>query len=434
MKIESDRLLSIKILQAIFLHKGSLSSLAVKKAAYHDTNNPALVQEYCYGICRHFHELDFICSSLLKKPLRKKDADIYCLILLGLYQLLYMRTPDHAAINETVADVVPLRKAWAKGLVNAVLRQAQRQQNELQLKINANFSLKYSHPDWLITAFKRYWPTRYQEILSANNAHAPMTLRLNLAQYSQTQYLQILAKTGIVAEAGLLTKTSIILKQPVPVQSLPGFSEGAVSVQDEASQLAAGLLQLLPGQRVLDACAAPGGKTCAMLELEPELKELLAVDCEKSRLSRVKENLDRTNMKASLLCADINDIDSWWDGQGFDRILLDVPCSATGVIRRHPDIKLLRQAKDIPGLCHKQSSILDSVWPLLNENGLLLYSTCSTLLEENSMQIASFIDRTNNVVTVNIDAEWGIPCEYGRQLLPGSANHDGFYYALLQKC
>lgn len=434
MKTESNRLLSTKVLQQILAHKGSLSSLLVDKGNYAESNNPALIQEYCYGVCRHFYELSFICSSLMEKPLRKKDSDIFCLLLIGLYQLFYMRTPDHAAINETVDELTKLGKPWAKALVNAVLRQAQRQHEELQVKVNADFKFKFSHPNWLISAFKQCWPKQYQQVLSANNKHAPMTLRLNLKKCSRKDYLQQLLQFNITAQPGLLTQSSIILDHPVPVLSLPGFTEGIVSVQDEASQLASVLLQTLPGHRVLDACAAPGGKTCAILEGQPELAELLAIDCDQRRLNRVEENLDRTQMKATLVCADIMNVESWWDGVCFDRILLDVPCSGTGVIRRHPDIKLLRKAEDIIELVKKQSDILKAVWPILNSGGYLLYSTCSTLLDENSMQIADFLQNTSNASHINIDADWGIKCEFGRQLLPGPGNHDGFYYALLQKC
>ncbi len=430
MKIKSDRLLSANILCELLQHKGSLSTLLSASTRKHPELNLPLIQELCFGVCRWYYLLDDVSTSLMKKPLRRKDLDIHCLILMGLYQLFFMRVAPHAAINETVSAV---KKTWAKSLVNAVLREAQRTHNELLSSIKSS-QAHFSHPDWLIELIKQSWPDNYSEILEANNQHPPMTLRVNSQCYNRAQYLELLATVNIEAFAGELSATAIILDHPVPVEKLPGFKEGAVSVQDEASQLAAALLVLEPGQRILDACAAPGGKTCAMLEMEPALEQITALDNDEKRLLRVNENLARIGVSAHTLCADANDITQWWDKQAFDRVLLDVPCSATGVIRRHPDIKLLRRKNDIESLCLKQAQLLNNIWPCLKQGGYLLYSTCSVLNEENNDQIVNFINNTSNAKLIPFSGNWGLECTAGRQLLPGSGNHDGFYYALLQKC
>ncbi|MDT8398392.1 MAG: 16S rRNA (cytosine(967)-C(5))-methyltransferase RsmB [Pseudomonadales bacterium] len=431
MKKESDRLLAARILSQILQGRGSLSGLLNNCRTEHPAANAALLQELCYGVCRWYYPLDFLCSALLSKPLRARDRELQCLLLIGLYQLLYMRVPAHAAVNETVKAVT---QSWARPLVNAVLRKAPEKYQQLLPAIAADFSLKYAHPDWLINQLKASWPLHYQEILAANNERAPMTLRVNPAHYSRAQYLGLLAAENIAAHPGELCENAIILAQPLPVEKLPDFARGAVSVQDQASQLAPGLLQLAPGLRVLDACAAPGGKTCAILEQEPALTQLVALDNDPQRLHRVQENLDRTGLSAQIVCADVSATSSWWDHQPFDRILLDVPCSGTGVINRHPDIKLLRKAGDIEALAQKQACILRALWPLLKPGGLLLYSTCSVLKPENSLQIEHFIQQTRDAKPVLPELGWGLAGPIGRQLLPASGRHDGFYYALLQKC
>lgn len=412
-----------RILGGILNDQGSLSSLAPASA------DAALVQELCYGVCRHYFELAQVASSLLEKPLRKKDRDVWCLLLVGLYQLFYLRVPDHAAINETVAAV---RKPWARGLVNAVLREARRRWPDYSAENFADPALCWSHPAWLIDKLRRDWPDHWTDILRANNERAPMTLRVNRRRTSRDDYLERLLAAGIGAHQGTLGEDALILDAPVPVQALPGFQDGLCSVQDEASQLAAALLRLDAGQRVLDACAAPGGKTCAMLERAGDL-DLLSLDNDAARLERIRDNLARLGLQARVECADAARPGQWWDGRPFDRILLDVPCSGTGVIRRHPDIKLLRKAEDVEGMRERQQAILTAAWPLLKPGGFLLYSTCSVLIEENNAQIAKFLHHTPDARAAALPGDWGQPCEIGRQLLPGTANSDGFYYALLEK-
>ncbi len=430
---DSRRLLSARIIEQVLAQKGSLTSLLARHGTGLQPRDKAFIQALSFGVCRHYHALEYICRRLLEKPIRNKDRDLQALLLCGLYQLLYMRVPAHAAINETVMAARTMKKPWAGSLLNAVLREAQRQWPALETEIAADFSLRFSHPDWMIDRFKRDWPQHYQALLAANNEPAPMSLRVHRGRRTRENYMQALAAAGIPCQAGMLADTAVILAEPLPVDQLPGFAAGDVSIQDEASQLAAALLAPAAGQRVLDACAAPGGKSCALLEFEPGI-ELLAVDNDALRLQRVSENLERCGLQAKVLCADIARPDSWWDGSPFDRILLDVPCSGTGVIRRHPDIKMLRSDASMPELLTRQAEILDQAWHLLVKGGRLLYSTCSVFRAENTEQVGAFVDRTPDAQHLPLQKDWGLACGHGRQLLPGMGSHDGFFYALLQKC
>ncbi len=435
MTSDPTRITAVKILQQLMLQKGSLSTLLDKYSSKDKNENSALLQALCYGLCRYYEQLVFISGRFITKPLRKKDQDLYCLILIGIYQLFYMRMPDYAVINESVAMCKLLKKLWAKKLVNAVLRSAQREIESLREMIDHKPELKYSHPAWLISLLQESWPEECLSIMENNNLQAPMALRVNSNKISLQQYRANLEQANLPTTPGSLTETALILNEPVLVDILPGFYDGLVSVQDEASQLAVSLLAPKNNETILDACAAPGGKSCAILELAPGVS-LFAVDNDALRLKRVEDNLRRIQAEASLINQDIIEQAGIWqkEQKQFDRILLDVPCSGTGVIRRHPDIKLLRQAKDLDKLVPLQQSILRAVWPLLKPGGVLLYSTCSVLKLENSQQIHNFILQTDNVSEIPITANWGLACEYGRQLLPMPASHDGFYYALLQKC
>lgn len=421
-------------MQNILLQNGSLTTL-LDKFSSQENDNKALLQSLCYGLCRHYEQLAFISKSFLAKPLRKKDQDIYCLLLIGIYQLFFMRMPDYAIINESVATCDKLKKVWAKKLVNAVLRSVQREMQSLSSMLDTKPELKYSHPVWLMSMLKKNWPDHYLEILQNNIQQAPMTLRVNQNKITAERYLSSLKEEHLIAKPGDLTGTSLILSEPVQVDQLPDFFNGFASVQDESSQLAIALLDPKNNEIILDACAAPGGKSCAILERAPKAS-LYAVDNDALRLKRVEENLERIEAQASLVHKDIIEQAKHWQQEQmqFDRILLDVPCSGTGVIRRHPDIKLLRQPEDIKKLVPLQQDILNAVWPLLKKQGTLLYSTCSVLKKENSDQLVEFFSQNNDAQEIPINTSWGIACEYGRQLLPKSKSHDGFYYALLQKC
>jgi 16S rRNA (cytosine967-C5)-methyltransferase len=399
----------------------------------------ALVQELCYGTLRHYYRLDAVLNGLLRKPFKSKDADLHALLLLGLYQLTEMRIPDHAAVTETVSAVADLKKEWARGLTNGVLRTFARGTSQYLAEAAATEPGRWNHPAWLIEQIRNAWPNEWTAVLEANNARAPMTLRVNRARLDANTYFAQLAATNLAAQICHHSPAGVALAAPVDVAALPGFGDGAVSVQDEAAQLAAGLLQLAPGQRVLDVCAAPGGKTAHILETEPGLSELVAVDVDAERAGRVADTLARLRLKARVVTGDARNPQQWWDGQPFDRILLDAPCSATGVIRRHPDIKLLRRAEDIAALAATQADILDAVWPLLRPGGMLVYATCSVLPQENALQMQSFLQRCSDAQPQAMDVKWGRAVEVGRQILPGDGategyeGMDGFYYACLLK-
>ncbi len=426
----NTRLVAAKVLSRV-LQDGQSLTAALDKAFLdiESGKDRAFIQALCYGVCRQFHRLDFILSQLLDKPL--KDTDVKALALVGLYQLKFMRVKPHAAVSETV--LAARKKPWAKSLINAVLRTYLREQEEREHKADKFQVAALSHPDWLIKQIERDWPEQALRIFLENNQQPPMVLRVNLAKTSRGHYLQLLAGQDIAAEPVSFCPSAIMLDKPVPVDLLPGFADGLVSVQDTAAQLAAGLLGVQPGHRVLDVCAAPGGKTAHILESQPQLKELVAVDIDEARMQRVSENLQRLNLQAKLVVGDAANPEGWFDGQPFDRILLDAPCSALGVIRRHPDIKLLRRAEDIGQLQALQKSILQAVWPLLAPGGLLLYATCSILKQENEQQVQAFLAEHSDAVELPIDADWGVAGACGRQILTGESAMDGFYYARISK-
>ena len=385
------------------------------------------MQAICYGVLRWYWRLDHILGQLTRKPI--KDGRVRMLALLGLYQLRYMRVKPHAAVSETVSAA----SAWAKPLLNGILRSYQRDQSRLEQTALQDEVSANAHPHWLIERLRRDWPEACHDILAASNEQPPLTLRVNRLRQTRDACLSQLAEQGITAHANPVCPSAIMLEQPVPVEAIPGFRRGDLSVQDAAAQFAAELLQLGPDQRVLDVCAAPGGKTAHILEVCPELAELVAVDISDERLQRVQDNLDRIGLKAQLQAGDASSPESWWNGQPFDRILVDAPCSATGVIRRHPDIKLLRQPEDIHALARIQGRILEAIWPLLAPDGVLLYSTCSVLREENEDVIGQFLANHADAVEKSLLADWGQAARHGRQILPGELNMDGFYYARLQK-
>jgi len=426
----NTRLIGAQVLSRV-LQDGQSLTAALDSAlqAVESGKDRAFIQALCYGVCRAYHRLDFILSQLLDKPL--KDPSVKALALVGLYQLKYMRVKPHAAVSETV--LAARKKPWAKALINALLRRYLREQEALEQKADNLQSSVISHPDWLIKQIEHDWPQQALQIFQENNQLPPMALRVNLARISQAQYLQQLSGQGIEAVAVSFCTSAIILDKPVAVDLLPGFADGIISVQDTAAQLAAGLLDVQPGQRVLDVCAAPGGKAAHILEYQPQLKELVAVDIDASRMHRVSDTLQRLKLPAKLVVGDAAKPEDWWDGQLFERILLDAPCSALGVIRRHPDIKLLRRAEDIQPLQILQQNILRAVWPLLAPGGIMLYATCSILKQENERQIEAFLAEYSNAVEWPIDACWGFAGSHGRQIMTGESSMDGFYYARIRK-
>ncbi|VXB46202.1 16S rRNA m5C967 methyltransferase, S-adenosyl-L-methionine-dependent [Pseudomonas sp. 8BK] len=429
----NPRLAAARALASVLAGKASLGSSLPPLLDKVEPRDRSLAQDLAFGTARWQPRLALIAEKLLQKPFKAADRDIEALLLIGLYQLFYSRIPAHAAIGETVACVDKLKKPSLKGLLNALLRNAQRDGESIIASLERDPVLHTAHPRWLQKALKAQWPEHWENICAANNAHPPLILRVNRHLGSRDDYLAELRRVGFEAEPCAFSRDGIRLLQACDVTTLPGFAEGRVSVQDEAAQLAAELLDLAPGQRVLDACAAPGGKTCHLLEAEPALAGVVAVDLEEKRLVRVRENLKRLGLHAELIAADGRDLAAWWDGKPFQRILLDAPCSATGVIRRHPDIKLTRQADDIPALAKLQGELLDSLWQTLEVGGILLYATCSVMPAENSDNIAAFLARTPGARELDIGGPFGVQTPHGRQLFPQEGGHDGFYYAKLIK-
>ncbi|MDP5293572.1 16S rRNA (cytosine(967)-C(5))-methyltransferase RsmB [Oceanimonas sp. CHS3-5] len=410
----------------------SLSALLPRYQQEVAAKDRALLQELCFGTLRWYSRLDAMAKQLLDKPLKGKYQPVHALLLVGLYQLLYTRIPPHAALAETVAACKRLKAEPFKGLVNGVLRNVQRQQQELEEKADALPQLRLAHPNWLMKRLQRAYPDQWEAIMAANNRHPPMWIRVNETHHSREQYAALLAEQGIEASADPLAVQALRLARPADVTTLPGFDQGHCSVQDAAAQMAARLLDPQPNELVLDACAAPGGKTAHLLERQPALSQLVAIDMDPDRLERVHQNLERIGLEATVLQGDAAQPRDWWQGPQFDRILLDAPCSATGVIRRHPDIKWLRRPEDIAQLAALQSQILDALWQQLKPGGMLLYATCSILPDENREQIKAFLARTPDAVHQPLHAG-DTPVQPGWQLLPGIDERDGFYYASIAK-
>ncbi|MFV0932564.1 16S rRNA (cytosine(967)-C(5))-methyltransferase RsmB [Pseudomonas jessenii] len=429
----NPRLAAAKALAAVLNGKASLNSSLPTQLDKVEDRDRGFTQDLAFGTARWQPRLSALAAKLLQKPFKAADADVEALLLVGLYQLLYTRVPAHAAIGETVGCADKLKKPWAKALLNAVLRNAQRESETIFAELERDPVVRTAHPRWLQKSLKAFWPDQWEAICAANNAHPPMILRVNRRHNTRDAYLGLLTDAGIAATPCVYSRDGIVLDAAADVRSLPGFAEGWISVQDEAAQLAADLLDLAPGQRVLDACCAPGGKTCHILEAEPKLAGVVAVDLEAKRLVRVRENLERLKLSAELIAADGRDTQAWWDGKPFQRILLDAPCSATGVIRRHPDIKLTRQPDDIAALALLQGELLDAMWKTLEVGGILLYATCSTLPTENTEVIEAFLARTPGARELDLATAAGIKQPHGRQLLAQEGGHDGFYYAKLIK-
>lgn len=418
---KNPRTEAAKILQSV-IYKGESLTTALS------SNDSPLVSDLCYGSLRWHEPLSFLLDELMSKKLKTKDKDIECLIRIGLYQIIYQKTPDHAAVGETVSALKGLKKPWAKNLVNAVLRNFLRGQEKLLKQKDEFWPAKFAFPQWLLDRIKNSYPDNWQSILAESNERAPMTLRVNLNHQTRDEYLAKLADADIKASAVESVATAITLESPQNVFELPGFIDGEVSVQDAAAQGASILLDCQDNMTVLDACAAPGGKTGHILESAQNLN-VIAMDSSEIRLKRVHENLDRLKLKATVIASDALDTENFAKDILFDRILLDAPCSATGVIRRHPDIKVLRRESDIKQLQELQSKILDALWEKLKPSGILLYATCSILPDENETQIKSFVERHKDVDVLDIPHAQGL----GRQIFPGDEGMDGFYYAKLIK-
>ena len=428
------REISAIVLSEVLRHRKHLDkTLSDHLEQLSDNRERKLTYELSYGVMRWYHQLYFITQQLLKKPVKEKDTDILALILMGLYQLKYLRIPDHAAISATVETTIKLGKPWARDLVNAILRKYQREQDLIEHMVDGYRPAYYSHPDWLINKLKMQWPEYWQNILATNNQYPPLHLRLDIGKHTREEYTDMLQEKGIEFYSSNYAQTGIGLINPLGVEEIPGFQEGYVSVQDFSAQLAVPLLDCLSDHRILDACAAPGGKTAHILEQDVMIRELVSVDISAERMKLLSNSLKRLGKTASMIVGDISNSADWWDGNQFDRILLDAPCSASGVIRRHPDIKYNRIPEQFSYLKCCQFELLTSVWPLLKSNGKLLYCTCSVLHEEADQQIAKFITQYNDAEIYPINADWGVNSQYGRHTIPGHDEGDGFYYSIIRK-
>ena len=387
-----------------------------------------LLQELCYGVLRFLPELENETRQLMKKPLVAKQRVAHFLILVGIYQIKYTRIPDHAAVSETVSATTSLKCQHLKALINGVLRSYQRSEKSTEQALPD--AIKYNHPGWFIKKIKAAYPDLWQNILAANQQKPPMWLRVNKQHHTIEEYTQKLEQASINYNLIEPNSEAIQLSEAIDVNKLPGFELGHVSIQDGAAQQAAILLDSQPGDNVLDCCAAPGGKTCHILENTPNIAAMTAIDIEETRLERVKDNLARLQLKAKVIVGDAAQPDLWWNGDLFDRILLDAPCSGTGVIRRHPDIKWLRKASDIEVLTQLQKQIFKNIWSLLKPGGTLLYATCSILPEENCEQVMQFVEENQDAELISITNR---EQQIGWQILPNEQSMDGFYYAKLLK-
>lgn len=413
------------------IDQGKSLSDALPKAQQklHSAPDKALLQEICFGVMRTLPQLETVCQQLMSKPLIKQLRPLQFLIYVGIYQLKCMRIPDHAAISETVEAARSLKGQSLTKLINGVLRNVQRQPALFDFS-SASTAVQFNHPGWLIDAVQQAYPEQWQLLLAANQQKAPLWLRVNQQQISPAEFIAELAQAEIAySQPFSYLPVAIKLEQARDVTTLPGYEAGWFSVQDAAAQHAALLLNAQPGDSVLDACCAPGGKTCHILEQTTAL-QLTALDRDAKRLERVYDNLERLKLNARVIATDILDTDDWWQGELFDRILLDVPCSATGVIRRHPDIRWLRKKSDIAPLVALQQQILQRAWQLLKPGGTLLYATCSILPAENTEQVSMFLQQQSDaellpIVVANQATEW--------QILPGEQDMDGFFFAVLHK-
>ncbi|HIC40988.1 MAG TPA: 16S rRNA (cytosine(967)-C(5))-methyltransferase RsmB [Piscirickettsiaceae bacterium] len=414
------RTVALEAICSVVLNKRSLSAFNYPD----DLNDLSLIKSFVFGTIRFYHQLNDIVSGLLKHPIEKENLDIHCLMLLGAYQILHSNVAPHAIIFETVNVVNDLNKPWAKGLVNAILREVDRQKHLLQKQPH------YSHPSWLVKKIKNNHPDHFEQIFANNNLQAPMGIRVH-PTYQLDDYQASLSAIGIESHQVDIAPQALVLEKAVSVFKLPDFEQGACYVQDCSAQLAAYLLNPKEGELILDACSAPGGKTTHLSELAPK-SNIVALDNDGERLKRVQQNIDRFSIKNITILQGNAQTQDWWDGKLFDKILLDAPCSATGVIRRHPDIKLLRKPKDITALVALQKDILANLWPMLKPGGILLYATCSILKSENEEQMSCFLESYENAQELKIDLDWGINTKVGKQQLP-SHNFDGFYYAKLQR-
>ncbi len=430
------RAVAAEVVDAVANGGQSLDAALAQQEGRVPPGERSLLRMLSFGVVRNHWQLQHWIGQLIDRPLKKRDSVINALLAVGLFQLWDTRIPDHAAVSQTVEAARQLRRPKLAGLVNACMRRFGRE--HLVERLGGTDEVTWNHPAWLIEALRKDWPDDVEGILEANNARAPMWLRANAKRQSAAEYQARLADEGIASDLLAGIPDAVCLREPRGVDELPGFMEGDASVQDAAAQIAARWLMTGNPTRVLDACAAPGGKSGHLLELGGEDFDLTAIDSDAQRIERVRDNHERLGLDATIQVADASNPREWWDGTPFDAILLDAPCSATGVIRRHPDIKLLRRASDSNDLSALQGAILSALWQVLAPGGRLLYVTCSVLAAENDSVVQGFLETHGDAVEDTLLPNNNIrdlmrrkACGY--QVLPGTAGLDGFYYACLVK-
>jgi len=427
------RIEAAKVLHAVRFNGASLKAALIPAlAVLPDARDRALCEAIAFAGCRWLLRYEALLHRLLARPLPARAARVHALLLAGLAQLDTLRMPAYAVLDATAEAARGLDQPGLVGLVNAVLRRYLRETQALHDAIAVDPQAMHAHPAWLLQALQRDWPQHWPAIIDGNNREAPTWLRVNPRRCTPAEYLARLQAQGIDAKTVAALPNALCLTQGAAIDQLPGWQDGWVSVQDGAAQLAVRALDARPGQHVLDACAAPGGKTAALLENVDGI-ELLALDRVPKRLAQIEGGLQRLGLRCALRAVDAADIDAWWDGRPFERILLDAPCSATGVIRRQPDIKWHRRATDVPALAAEQARLLDALWPLLAPGGRLVYATCSLLADENARQVDAFLQRHPDARAVPLGAEYGHVAGAGRQRLPGEDGMDGFFYAALAR-
>ena len=429
-KINQTRLQAALASRNIVDSGRSLEQALETAKQYTGADDAGQLHAMVYGVVRHHQSLEALLAPLLKKSFRNKDRDIHYLLLSAIYQLIEMRAPDHAVVNDSVNAATLLKKDWAKSVINGCLRAFLRTHAEPQKHWCVPAQ---EHPEWLRTKLCQEWGERAEQIMAENLNPAEMTLRVNRGKTSRSDYLALLNQKKLGATKHDFVPDAIVLEDAVSIEQLPGFSEGLVSVQDAAAQMASVLIDPQPGEHILDACAAPGGKTGHLLEITAGDLSLVAADISDQRLNQVRENLSRLNENCKPVAADLTANPTWWDGKLFDRILLDAPCSSTGVIRRHPDILRHRRCEDIARLNHTQLAVLNRLWPLLKGGGTLLYATCSILREENDAIIDAFIELHKDAKPLALKHAWAQKTRHGYQTLPMRGLSDGFYICRLEK-
>lgn len=431
-KAPSVRALAAEALAEIALHGHSLRDVADRALPrLPDPRDRALLTALLNDGARWWPRFDAALDRLLDKPIRRNEPVVHALLVTGLVQLEVLELPGYAAVAATVEAVRELRRPRLAGMVNAVLRRWQREREALNASLDASPATRHAHPTWLAKAIARDWPAQADAVLAAANREPPLMLRVNRRRAERADVLRELVEAGQQAEAHPWLADGVVLPHSTDVTRLPGFAQGRFAVQDGAAQVPADLLDLRDGQRVLDACAAPGGKACHALE-RADIR-LLAVEAEEKRVPRIRQNLERLGLQAAIAIADAGDTSAWWDGQPFNRVLIDAPCSATGVIRRRPDVRLHRRAADLDALVAEQTRILEACWQALAPGGRLVYVTCSLLRRENEGVVAPFVAAHDDATVVPVELPVGQAAAVGWQILPGDGDLDGMYFAVLRK-